>query len=141
MDCDERECDRVFAEATRRPRGARWEPNTDVFVDEAHARVIVAVELAGADAENLRIGVDERHLFILGRRINRAHHTRGSFLQKEIEYGEFVKKIHLPVAVEFEAVSATYGAGILTIHLPIATTEYVPTARTEIRMTVKRTLV
>lgn len=139
MDFDEAEFDRLFAEVTRRPRGGRWEPNTDVFLDEEHSRVVVKVELAGADAENMRVAVDERHLFIIGRRVDERR-TRGSFLQKEIEYGEFIKKIHLPVAVEYETVSAIYGAGILTIELPVAATEYVPTARTEIRMIVKRTL-
>ncbi|MDP9018358.1 MAG: Hsp20/alpha crystallin family protein, partial [Candidatus Eremiobacteraeota bacterium] len=101
---------------------------------------VVQVELAGADAENLRVAVDEHNLFILGRRVDASRFMRGSFLQKEITYGEFIKKIHLPVAVEYEAVSAIYGAGILTIQLPVAATEYVPTARTEIRMTIKRTL-
>ncbi|MDQ6929860.1 MAG: Hsp20/alpha crystallin family protein [Candidatus Eremiobacteraeota bacterium] len=140
MDFDDLEFERLFAELTKRPHAGRWEPNTDVFIDEAHARVVVKVELAGGDAENLRVGVDERHLFIIGRRIDTTRFTRGSFLQKEIEYGDFIKKIHLPVAVEFATVSAIYGAGILTIELPIAATEYVPTTRTEIRMIVKRTL-
>ena len=118
----------------------RFEPNTDVFIDEEHGQVVVKVELAGADAENLRVGVDERHLFIMGKRSDLTRFTRGSFLQKEIEYGEFVKKIHLPVAVATETVTATYGAGILTIQLPIAAEAYVPATRTEIRMIVKRTL-
>ena len=140
MDFDDLEFERLFAEVTKRHRGGRWEPNTDVFIDEDQGRVVVQVELAGADAENLRIAVDERHLFIIGRRADPSRFSRGSFLQKEIEYGEFIKKIHLPVAVEYETVSAIYGAGILTIRLPVAATEYVPTARTEIRMIVKRTL-
>ncbi len=121
-------------------RVGRFEPNSDVFIDEDNGQVVVKVELAGADAENLRVAVDERHLIITGRRIDATHFSRGSFLQKEIEYGEFIKKIHLPVAVEYEAVSSTYGAGILTIQLPVAATEYVPTSRTEIRMIIKRTL-
>ena len=117
-----------------------FQPNSDVFIDEEHGRLVVKVEVAGADTENLRIAVDERHLIIIGRRIDATRFSRGSFLQKEIEYGEFVKKIHLPVAVEYDTVSATYGSGILTIGLAIAATEYVPTSRTEIRMIVKRTL-
>lgn len=140
MSFDDAEFERLFAEVTKRPRGGRFEPNTDVFIDEEHDRVVVQVELAGADAEKLRVAVDERHLFIIGHRIDTTRFSRGSFLQKEIEYGDFIKKIHLPVAVEYETVTAIYGAGILTIQLPIAAIEYVPTARTEIRMIVKRTL-
>ena len=130
----------IFAKLVRRPRGGRWEPNADVVLDDAGTSVCVRVEVAGAVAESLRVAVDERHLFILGRRIDGAR-PRGSFLQKEIEYGDFIKKIHLPVAVQYGDVTATYSDGILSIALPVAEPAYIPTARTEIRMIVKRTLV
>jgi HSP20 family protein len=143
MDFDDprSEFERLFAELVRRPRGGRFEPNVDVILDDQAKQLMVKIEVAGADAESLRVFVDERHLFISGRRVDAAREHRGSFLQKEIEYGEFVKKIHLPVAVQYGEVTATYGDGILTIALPIAQTEYIPTTRTEIRMIVKRTLV
>lgn len=140
MTPDQYEFEHFFADLTQRPRGGRWAPNTDVFLDEECGQVIVKVELAEADLDRLHVGVDERHLFIVGRRAEGTRFKRGSFLQKEIEYGDFVKKIHLPVAVERETVSATYGAGMLTIRLPIAAAEHVPATRTEIRMIVKRTL-
>jgi len=130
----------LFAELAKRSRTGRWEPNADVFYDEASEHVIVNVEAAGADPDTLRIGIDENHLFIIGRRIEITRFQNGSFLQKEIEYGEFVKKIHLPMAVHYEEVSATYRDGILRINLPVASTEYLPRSRTEIRMTIKRTL-
>jgi len=140
MTSDKFEFERLLADLTRRVRGPRWAPNTDVFVDEDCGQVIVKVELAEADLDRLHVGVDERHLFIVGRRTDGTRFARGSFLQKEIEYGDFLKKIHLPLAVERENVSATYGAGMLTIRLPIAAPEAVPASRTEIRMIVKRTL-
>ncbi|HEY8298562.1 MAG TPA: Hsp20/alpha crystallin family protein [Candidatus Baltobacteraceae bacterium] len=135
------EFERLFAELVRRPRGGRFEPNVDVVHDEAGGLLLVKIEIAGADAESLRIFVDERHLFISGRRAAAAHLRTGSFLQKEIEYGDFVKKIHLPIAVQYGDVTATYGDGMLTIALPIAEREYIPTTRTEIRLIVKRILV
>jgi HSP20 family molecular chaperone IbpA len=119
---------------------AVWEPNADVVVDDAARMVVVRVELAGADSDTLRVFFDERHLFIAGRRSETARLRNGSFLQKEIAHGEFVKKLHLPVAVQYGDVTATYGDGMLTIALPIASTEYIPTSRTEIRMIVKRIL-
>ena len=130
----------VFAALSQRTRGGRWAPNTDVFVDEDCGQVIVKVELAEADLDRLHVGVDERYLFIGGRRTEATRFARGSFLQKEIEYGDFLKKIHLPVGIQRENVSATYGAGMLTIRLPIAAAEHLPATRTEIRMIVKRTL-
>ncbi|MDQ2872307.1 MAG: Hsp20/alpha crystallin family protein [Candidatus Eremiobacteraeota bacterium] len=135
------EIERLFSELAYRGRGGRFEPNVDVLLDEESQMLFVKVEAAGAQAESLRVFVDERHLFISGRRLDSARSRRGSFLQKEIVYGEFVKKIRLPVTVQYGEVTATYADGILTIALPIAELEYIPTTRTEIRMIVKRTLV
>lgn len=119
---------------------AVWEPNADVVIDEAARLVVVRVEVAGADSDSLRVFVDERHLFIAGRRSETARLRGGTFIQKEIADGEFVKKLHLPVAVQYGEVTATYADGMLTIALPIAAPEYIPATRTEIRMIVKRTL-
>ena len=57
---------------------------------------------------------------------------------KEIEYGEFVKKIHLPMAIAYEEASASFRDGILTIRLPVSAHSLLPAGRTEIRMTVRR---
>lgn len=119
---------------------AVWEPNTDVVIDDDARSLVVRVELAGADSESLRVFVDERHLFISGRRADTARLRNGSFLQKEIADGEFIKKIALPVGVQYGDVTATYADGMLTIALPIAAPEYLPATRTEIRMIVKRIL-
>lgn len=119
---------------------AVWEPNADVVIDDDARTLVVRVELAGADSESLRVFVDEHHLFISGRRSDTARLRLGSFLQKEIADGEFVKKIALPVGVQYGEVTATYADGMLTIALPIAATGYIPATRTEIRMIVKRIL-
>ena len=119
---------------------AVWEPNADVVIDDEARSLVVRVELAGADSESLRVFVDERDLFISGRRADTARLRRGSFLQKEIADGEFVKKIALPVGVQYGEVTATYADGMLTIALPVAAPEYLPASRNEIRMIVKRIL-
>ncbi len=116
-----------------------FEPNADVFVDEDAGRVVAIVEVAGADPDTLRVGVDELHLYIGGRRLEAVRLRNGSFVQKEITYGEFAKRIHLPVAVEYGEVAASYADGLLIIALPIAATAYRPTSRTELRILVKRT--
>jgi HSP20 family molecular chaperone IbpA len=125
-----------------RSRIATLEPNADVFVDGERDRVVAIVEVAGADPDSLRVDVDERHLYIAGRRPEPLQLRSGSsvqFVQKEIAYGDFAKRIHLPVAVEFDGVAASYADGLLVIALPIAATAYRPTARTELRILVKRT--
>ncbi len=122
-----------------RTRLGTFEPNADVFVDEDSGRVVAIVEAAGADPETLRVGVDELHLYISGRRLEAVRLRNGSFVQKEITYGEFAKRILLPVAVEYDDVAASYADGLLIIALPIAATAYRPTSRTELHILVKRT--
>ena len=46
----------------------------------------------------------------------------------------------LPLPVDDSGASATYRDGILTIELPLGARDRFPIVRTEIRMTVKRTL-
>lgn len=120
--------------------GGRFEPNSDVYVDEAGERIVVHVELAGAVSEDLHVAIDDRYLYIAGKRIARTENRSASILQKEIQYGEFFKRIRLPMPVLHDAGTASYRDGILTIELPVAGQERIPAVRTEIRMTVKRTL-
>ncbi len=122
-----------------RTRLAAFQPNADVFVDEEQRRVVAVVEVAGADPDTLRIAVDERSLVVAGRRVEAARLRRGSFLQKEIARGEFARRIPLPVAVEYDGIAATYEDGLLVIVAPIAPMAYLPTARTELHVIVKRT--
>jgi len=123
-----------------RPR-LGFEPNADLVIDEERAQLVVAVEVAGADPESLRVEVDDRFLTISGLRAEPVRFRRGSFIQKEISYGSFAKRLRLPVPVDLLGdTQATYADGVLVITLPISSTAYVPSARTEIRMIVKRTL-
>jgi HSP20 family protein len=122
-----------------RPRLAGFEPSADVFVDEARAVAVVMVDVAGADPESLRVEMDEPHLLITGRRPEPDRSCLGTFVQKEIAYGEFTKRVHLPIPVEYDGASATYSDGMLVITLVIAREAYMPTARTEIRLRIKRT--
>jgi HSP20 family protein len=122
-----------------RSRLGSFAPNADVFIDEEGRRIVVVIEVAGADPETLRVAVDERYLVVAGRRHESARLHCGSFLQKEIVHGEFVKQVALPVPVEYEGVAASYDDGLLTIVAPIAATAYMPTGRTQLRIMVKRT--
>jgi HSP20 family protein len=134
------EFDAMFIELARRARTGRFEPNCDVFLSDDGETVVVHVEIAGTDPAELRVGVEERHLFILGRRSRGERAALGSVLMKEIEYGDFVKKIHLPVPVANQHATASYRDGMLTIRLPVSSASPLPQHRTEIQMTVKRIL-
>lgn len=123
-----------------RPR-LGFEPNADVFVDEERGQMIVAVELAGADPESLRVAVEDRYLQITGTRSEGVRFRRGSFIQKEIAYGPFAKRVRLPVPVDFLGeTTANYHDGVLVIAVPISATALLPSTRTEIRLILKRTI-
>jgi HSP20 family protein len=126
-------------EFVMRTRLGTFQPNADVFIDDEGHRVVAVIEIAGADPETLRVGLDERYLVAAGRRLEAARLRCGSFVQKEIAHGEFVKRIPLPVAVEYEGVAASYEDGLLIVVAPIAATAYLPTSRTELHVMVKRT--
>jgi HSP20 family protein len=130
--------DAIFAEFARRVRPGRFEPNTDVALTDDGEAVIVTVEIAGAEPTELRVMMEGRTLYILGRRTDRDRDGRGSYLMKEIDYGEFAKKIHLPLPASYETATAVYRDGMLTIRLPLSKDALVTRNRTEIRMTVKR---
>jgi HSP20 family protein len=126
-------------EFVMRTRLGTFQPNADVFIDDEGRRLVAVVEVAGADPETLRVGFDGRYLVAAGRRLEAARLRCGSFVQKEIAHGEFIKRIPLPVAVEYEGVAASYEDGLLIVVAPIAATAYTPTARTELHVMVKRT--
>ncbi|HEX4012469.1 MAG TPA: Hsp20/alpha crystallin family protein [Candidatus Cybelea sp.] len=121
------------------PRLGAFTPNADVFVDDDARRLVVVIEVAGADPESLRLVFDERSLVIGGRRREAAPLRSGSFAQKEIAHGEFAKRIPLPVAIEYDRIVASYEDGYLIVLAPISATAYLPTTRTELHILVKRT--
>ena len=128
-----------FFELARRWRPGRFHPNTDVFFDAESERVVVRVELAGADPESLAVSADETSLYITGHRVDHSAEACRtlSILQKEIEYGEFATRIPLPGPTDLEEANATYNDGILTITLPLAAREP-RTLRTDLRVTVRK---
>lgn len=130
------EFDRLFASGGAH---GRFEPNTDVHLEPDVGSIVVHVELAGAEAESLRVAIDDTYLFIAGERTARDVSRTASLLRKEIQYGEFLKRIRLPVPVRDDGGTAVYRDGILTIRLPLADSQTFPIVRTEIRMTVRRT--
>jgi HSP20 family protein len=131
------EFDAMFADLARRARPGGFEPNADVYLSGDNGSVVVTVEVAGAEPTELRVMVEERRLYILGRRQDLERDKRGSVLMKEIEYGDFAKKIHLPAAIAYDHATASYRDGMLTIRLPVSADAHLPTRRTEIRMTVR----
>ena len=97
-----------------------WTPNTDVYETPDH--LVVKMEIAGIDREDLEITVNDRLLLVRGYRKDpcrqKQHHC--SFRQMEIDYGYFERRIVIPRSVDGSGVRAQFNNGFLHIELPKA---------------------
>lgn len=135
-----REFDRLFAELSASAGHARrgsFNPNADVYITNGGRQICIQIELAGVDADNIKLVVEGRTLYLAGVRNSEAHGAE-AVMQKEIEHGYFFKKIVLPMPVELARANAEYNSGMLTVKLPLAerSSVFAPD-RTEIRMVVR----
>jgi HSP20 family protein len=118
------ELEDLFNEVWRAPRFAArhcFRPAVDCFRASEPARLLIVIELAGVDAQQVQIVAAERSLIVSGQR-NRPKAGKGGqvYQQMEIDYGPFERRIALPDDIETESASATYEQGLLTIVFPIA---------------------
>jgi HSP20 family protein len=95
-----------------------WTPNTDVY--ETPEGLVVKMEIAGIDKDDLEITVSERLLLVRGYRKDpcRQKQQRCSFRQMEIDYGFFERRVVIPRSVDVNGVRAQFQNGFLRIDLP-----------------------
>lgn len=105
-------------------RSGAWQPATNVY--ESPDIYLVCVDLAGVDEHEVDVEVrDQRRVVLQGRRPRPSPADapeRLSIHVMEIDEGPFRREIELPVAVDVDAVEATYQRGYLWIRLPKRTT-------------------
>jgi HSP20 family protein len=93
-----------------------WTPNTDVY--ETPEGLVVKIEIAGIEKEDLEITLNDRLLLVRGRRKDPCRERRCSFRQMEIDYGPFERRIVIPRSVDGSRVRAQFQNGFLQIELP-----------------------
>jgi len=93
-----------------------WTPNTDVY--ETPEGLVVKIEIAGIEKEDLEITLNDRLLLVRGHRKDPCRERRCSFRQMEIDYGPFERRIVIPRSVDGSRVRATFQNGFLHIELP-----------------------
>jgi HSP20 family protein len=91
-----------------------WRPPTDVY--ETGDAVVILVEIAGMDPDQIQVEFDERILRISGRR--QDLHQRAAAHCLEVQYGDFTSEVYLPGLYDLDAIEAAYKDGFLTITLP-----------------------
>jgi HSP20 family protein len=93
-----------------------WTPNTDVY--ETPNGLVVKMEIAGIEKNALEITLNDRLLLVRGHRKDPCRDQRCRFLQMEIDYGPFERRIIIPRSVDGSRVRAQFHNGFLHIELP-----------------------
>jgi HSP20 family protein len=91
-----------------------WRPPTDIV--ETATEVIVLVELAGVDHEQLDVLLFEDALIVEGERRLPAH-AAGVYHAAEIRQGQIRLELPLPAPIDPEQVDARYERGLLEMRL------------------------
>jgi HSP20 family protein len=122
----QREVERFFEHLGRWKRPVfffekAWQPLCDV--SETGKDVVVVIELAGVQPENVNILVQDNSLLITGLRREPSTAPRRLYHRMEISYGTFERSLPLPSRVDAESARARYTDGFMEIRLPKVTKE------------------
>jgi len=117
------EVDRMFLELVRLERVSLrgtpvFRPNTDVYFDNRQQALVVKLELAGVNPDEVNLEIEESVLRVSGFRVDdRA--PEAAYHQMEITYGPFERLVPLPVDVDPTQAKAEYRSGYLEIIIPL----------------------
>ncbi|MBD3165546.1 Hsp20 family protein [bacterium] len=95
------------------PAGEGWHPAADMY--ETDSNVIVIVEIAGIDINDVELVLDKDHLHMRGLRREVPCRDKRQYHKMEVAYGGFERHFRLPSPVCADKVKAEYKDGILTI--------------------------
>src|SRR6266853_2532732 len=92
----------------------KWKPRTDVY--ETDQELIVHMDIAGMQAGDFKVELDEGILKVAGERTPRQQGRR-HYHAMEVQVGPFERRFRLPVVVDPSSIRATYEHGFLEIRL------------------------
>lgn len=107
-----------FAGPMSGPMGQNFSPAVDVY--EEGENVIVEAPLAGIDAEDLDISIENDVLSIQGSSEQKSEVDDKNYYRKEVRYGSFHRAVALPCAVDGDNAEAEYKDGVLKVTVPKA---------------------
>ena len=91
-----------------------WRPPTDVY--ETDAGMVVRIDVAGVQEDNVEVTIQGEFLLINGVRGDTPE--RRAYHQMEIPFGKFSIGVELPADVNTNNASMKYQDGFMTINLP-----------------------
>lgn len=93
-----------------------WCPRSDL--EETDDAYVMHVELPGVEPDDIEISLEEHTLSVQGERTFYEERSEDDFTRRERSFGSFYRSVHLPSAVEADAVEATHHNGVVTITVP-----------------------
>lgn len=106
-------------------------PAADVY--EAEDELVLELEVPGFSEKELKVSVSDHTLTIAGHRDEETSKKERTLRMHERLEAQFERRFHLPSEADVEHVKAEYGEGVLTLHVPKATTAPRRTVKIETR--------
>ena len=91
-------------------------PAADVY--ETDRELVVELEVPGYEEKELDIELADHTLVVKGRRTEETEKEERTLRLHERLESTFVRRFELPLETDTEHVTATYGKGVLTLHVP-----------------------
>jgi len=91
-------------------------PAIDVY--ENDDKIIVETPLAGVDAKDVEVSIENDVLTIKGKSEHKSEVDEKNYYRKEVRYGNFYRTIALPAHVDADKARAVSESGMLKITLP-----------------------
>jgi len=116
----QRQLDRVFDEAWNESNtrfSSNWMP-IDVTETEAGYRVVA--DLPGLSVDDINVNFHDGVLTISGEVQETQTEDGNNILVRERSFGQFSRRINLPMSVDVDSIDASYDNGVLTLTLPKA---------------------
>ena len=109
--------DEFYAQRKRRTAlSGLWHPSLDIY--ETPNALIILVELAGVDRDDINVAVEGNVMKIHGVRKEFPCNDRVRLHQMEIDFGSFERTIEIGAPFVAEDITASYKEGFLTITIP-----------------------
>jgi len=98
-------------------RTGGWFPAVDVY--ELEGKLVVCVDVSGAEPGKLSVLAEEQLLTVSGERQCKTPEQISCIHQLEIERGFFERAIPLPRSIDVTKASSEYSNGFLVVTLPV----------------------
>ncbi len=101
--------------AERTPTGPVFRPNVDI--QERPDELVVLADIPGANKDDIEVNFEDGTLTIQAR-IKPRQTEKHQYLLREYGVGDFYRVFRVSEQIDPTRISAQYGDGVLTLHLP-----------------------